>query len=146
MDRVNLLQEYFCTQDEGMGTAYERYALNKFLDDFIKRYKIESVIEVPANGVMGIPGLKSMLFAMAGCKAGERAFERYWSVLSKVRLQTGGEDVKEMGLEEGPMIGKILRSTFMAKINGEIKGKDAELATARALVSLAKEQLKEDRS
>lgn len=68
MDRVTMLQEYFCTLDEGMGTAYERYALNMFLEKLIERYKIESVIEVPANGVMGVPGLKSMLFGMAGCK------------------------------------------------------------------------------
>ncbi|MFH1721139.1 MAG: methyltransferase domain-containing protein [Candidatus Altiarchaeota archaeon] len=68
MDRVNLMQEYFCTLDEGMGTAYERYALNRFLNDLIERYKIEKVVEVPANGVMGVPGLKSMIFAMAGCE------------------------------------------------------------------------------
>ncbi|MFC2154825.1 class I SAM-dependent methyltransferase [Candidatus Altiarchaeota archaeon] len=67
MDRVNLLQEYFCTLDEGMGTAYERYALNRFLDELIDRLKIKSVVEVPANGVMGVPGLKSLIFAMAGC-------------------------------------------------------------------------------
>ena len=87
-----------------------------------------------------------VIIAMPGGKAGERAFERYWSVLSRVHLEIGGREIKSMGLEEGPMIGRILRSMLMAKINGEIEGKDAELALARELVSRAKEQLKEDRS
>ncbi len=85
-----------------------------------------------------------VIVAMRRSKAGERALERYWSVLSPVRLEIGGQEIKSMGLEEGPMIGKILGHLLMAKINGEIEGKDAELALARELVSRAKERLKED--
>ena len=68
MDRVDYLQEYFLDLEEGWGTAYERYALNRFLDKLIKRLDIKSVLELPANGVMGVPGIKSLIFALHGCE------------------------------------------------------------------------------
>lgn len=61
------LQDYLMLLDEGYGTAYERYALNRFLQKLIKRFKIKSVLEIPANGVMGVPGIKSLIFAKNGC-------------------------------------------------------------------------------
>lgn len=61
------LQSYFLLLDEGKGTAYERYALNKFLENLIDRLKIKSVLELPADGIMGYPGLKSLIFAKYGC-------------------------------------------------------------------------------
>ena len=61
------LQSHFLFLDEGKGTAYERYALNKFLSNLINRLNIKSVLELPANGIMGYPGLKSLIFAKYGC-------------------------------------------------------------------------------
>lgn len=61
------LQRYFLLLNEGKGTAYERYALNKFLEHLINRLNIKSVLELPANGIMGYPGLKSLIFAKYGC-------------------------------------------------------------------------------
>ena len=77
-------------------------------------------------------------------KSAARAFERYWSALSTVRLQISGEDVKEMGLEEGPMVGEVLRSVLGARINGKIKGRQAELTMACELVTQANERLKNE--
>lgn len=64
----DLLQSYFLQLDEGKGTAYERYALNEFLCKFVQRYPIRTVLELPANGVMGVPGVKSLALAAAGCE------------------------------------------------------------------------------
>jgi SAM-dependent methyltransferase len=61
------LQRYFLLLDEGMGTAYERYALNRFLEGVVKKMGVRSVLELPCNGVMGVPGVKSMVFAACGC-------------------------------------------------------------------------------
>jgi len=72
-----------------------------------------------------------------------RAFERYWSALSQVRLEISGEDVKEMGLEQGPMVGEILRSVLAARINGKIKDRQAELTMASELVTQAYKRLEE---
>lgn len=65
---TRVLQDYLMLLDEGYGTAYERYALNRFLEDIVKRFKIKSVLELPANGIMGVPGIKSIIFAKVGCK------------------------------------------------------------------------------
>jgi SAM-dependent methyltransferase len=67
-DIIKDLQNYYPLFDEGYGTEYERFALNKFLSQIGKKYDISTVLEMPANGVMGIPGLKSMIFAKMGCE------------------------------------------------------------------------------
>jgi SAM-dependent methyltransferase len=61
------LQNYYPIFDEGYGMEYERFALNKFVPSAVDKYNISTVLEMPANGVMGIPGLKSMIFAKKGC-------------------------------------------------------------------------------
>jgi len=61
------LQTYLFDLNEGLGTAYERYVLNRFVEKLVKRLKINSVLELPANGVMGVPGIKSLAFAKMGC-------------------------------------------------------------------------------
>ncbi|MBN2209506.1 MAG: CCA tRNA nucleotidyltransferase [Candidatus Coatesbacteria bacterium] len=77
-------------------------------------------------------------------KSAAGAFERYWSVLSKTRLEISGEDIKGMGIEQGPLVGEILRSVLAAKINEKIKGRQAELAMAQELVTQANERLKNE--
>lgn len=66
-DIIRDLQKYYPLFNEGYGTEYERFALNKFVLNTVNKYKISTVLEMPANGVMGIPGLKSMIFARVGC-------------------------------------------------------------------------------
>lgn len=66
-DIIRDLQKYYPVFSEGYGTEYERFALNKFILKTVDKYKISTVLEMPANGVMGIPGLKSMIFAKTGC-------------------------------------------------------------------------------
>lgn len=52
---------------EGYGTAYERYAFDRFAEELLRRYEISTVLELPADGIMGIPGLNSLIFAELGC-------------------------------------------------------------------------------
>jgi hypothetical protein len=68
MDASKALQKFFFAFDEGYGTAYERYAFDKFVTSMIDRYEITDVLEMPADGIMGIPGIKSMIFAKKGCE------------------------------------------------------------------------------
>ena len=67
-EEIKKLQKYFSTFDEGYGTEYERYALDRFVSQMIDKYDITKVLEMPANGVMGIPGIKSLIFAELGCE------------------------------------------------------------------------------
>jgi hypothetical protein len=61
------LQAHFAALGEGLGSAYERYALNTFLERLIDERRIATVAEWPANGVLGVPGLKSLVAKARGC-------------------------------------------------------------------------------
>jgi len=61
------LQKYLFAFDEGYGTAYERFAFDRFASALVERYEISEVLEMPADGIMGVPGLKSAVFAAKGC-------------------------------------------------------------------------------
>lgn len=66
-DSIKSIQQYYPLLCEGYGTEYERFALNKFAEKMVKKYDISTVLEMPANGVMGISGIKSLVFAKLGC-------------------------------------------------------------------------------
>jgi len=51
-----------------------------------------------------------------------------------VRLEISGEDLAELGLAESPQVGVVLDEVLRRKLNGELAGRDAELAAARELV------------
>jgi len=53
---------------EGLGSAYERYAVGRFLETVVGDLGARSVAEWPANGVLGVPGLKSLPLALLGCE------------------------------------------------------------------------------
>jgi len=52
-----------------------------------------------------------------------------------VSLEIGGSDLIAMGLSESPRIGDILGEVRRRKLNGELDGREAELAAARELAS-----------
>jgi hypothetical protein len=54
--------------EEGLGSAYERYAVGTLTENLAAELGAVSVAEWPANGVLGVPGLKSMPLAAAGCE------------------------------------------------------------------------------
>jgi len=66
-DAIKSIQQYYPLLHEGYGTEYERFAMNKFVAKMVKKYDISTVLEMPANGVMGISGIKSLMFARVGC-------------------------------------------------------------------------------
>ena len=73
------------------------------------------------------------LFALA---LEERAELRdYFDRLRDVRLEIGGADLLELGLAESPRIGEILGEIRKRKLNGELDGREAELAAARELAA-----------
>ena len=60
--------------------------------------------------------------------------ERYFGELRDVRLEISGADLAELGLGESPQVGVVLDEVLRRKLNGELAGRDAELAAARELV------------
>jgi tRNA nucleotidyltransferase (CCA-adding enzyme) len=77
-----------------------------------------------------------LLMAMAGGDDEVRArLTRYFEELRGVTLEITGADLAELGLGESPQVGAILDEVLRRKVNGELSGREAELAAARELIA-----------
>jgi tRNA nucleotidyltransferase (CCA-adding enzyme) len=77
------------------------------------------------------PDAALLALAMSDLSALRDYFER----LRNVRLEIGGHELAELGLAESPRVGEILAEIHRRKLNGELDGREDELAAARELVS-----------
>jgi|SRR5690554_799991 hypothetical protein len=59
-------RNYFHTEDEGLGSSYERVILNQLLTRICQKYEIQKVLEAPLFGFTGISGINSMNMAREG--------------------------------------------------------------------------------
>ncbi|HXV96151.1 MAG TPA: CBS domain-containing protein [Gaiellaceae bacterium] len=77
-----------------------------------------------------------ILLAMAGAGEEVRApLARYFRELRDVRLEISGADLAGLGLGESPQVGAVLDEVLRRKLNGELDGREAELAAARELIA-----------
>ena len=60
--------------------------------------------------------------------------ERYFRTLRDVRLDIDGTDLARLGLSESPRVGEILVELRRRKLNGELDGRESELAAAKELI------------
>jgi tRNA nucleotidyltransferase (CCA-adding enzyme) len=58
----------------------------------------------------------------------------YFERLRGIRLEITGNDIAELGLAESPRVGEIINELRRRKLNGELDGRESELAAARELV------------
>lgn len=63
---------------------------------------------------------------------GAEWLDRYLTTWRKVELEIDGDDLIAAGVEQGPAIGRGLRAARLQKLEGEIGGRDEELAAALA--------------
>jgi tRNA nucleotidyltransferase (CCA-adding enzyme) len=61
---------------------------------------------------------------------GAEWLDRYVGEWSQVELEIGGEDLIAAGVPPGPPLGRGLRAALRAKLDGEVSGRDQELAVA----------------
>jgi tRNA nucleotidyltransferase (CCA-adding enzyme) len=61
----------------------------------------------------------------------------YFRRLRKVSLEISGADLAELGLAESPRVGEILDELRRRKLNGQLDGRESELAAARELIDTA---------
>ena len=54
--------------DEGIGTVYERLVIDAYFRGLADKYGYKSMLEFPADGVTGVPGINSLEFARKGVK------------------------------------------------------------------------------
>jgi tRNA nucleotidyltransferase (CCA-adding enzyme) len=72
------------------------------------------------------------LFALALEDSPE--LDDYFRRLRNVQLEVSGADLAELGLGESPEVGEILGELRRRKLNGELDGRESELAAARELI------------
>jgi hypothetical protein len=72
---------------------------------------------------------------MALALADTPALREYFERLRDVRLEVDGTDLAGLGLEESPRVGEVLAELRRRKLNGELDGRDSELAAARELIA-----------
>ena len=60
---------------------------------------------------------------------------RYFTDFRQVGLEIDGDDLAELGLRESPRVGAILEELLRRKLNGELDGRESEIAAARELIS-----------
>jgi hypothetical protein len=78
--------------------------------------------------------------ALLAAAAGSAAARIYLDHLRGVRLSIDGSVLREeLGLQESPRVGEVLRELLRRKRNGELETRAAELAAARELVARAGE-------
>ena len=65
------------------------------------------------------------------------ALRDYFLRFRKVELEIGGDDLVELGLEESPRVGDVLAELRRRKLNGELDGRESELAAAKELFEAA---------
>jgi tRNA nucleotidyltransferase (CCA-adding enzyme) len=73
------------------------------------------------------------LFALA--LADLEPLHAYFSRLRRVRLEISGADLAELGVGESPRVGEILGELRRRKLNGQLDGRESELAAARELIA-----------
>jgi tRNA nucleotidyltransferase (CCA-adding enzyme) len=73
------------------------------------------------------------LFALA--LADVPALEDYFERLRRIQLEISGSDLAELGVRESPRVGEILTELRRRKLNGQLDGRESELAAARELIS-----------
>ena len=72
------------------------------------------------------------LFALA--LADLPPLHEYFERLRGVRLEVSGADLAELGLAESPRVGEVLAELRRRKLNGELDGRESELAAAKELI------------
>ena len=63
------------------------------------------------------------------------ALRSWFGRLRDVRLEVTGRDLADLGLGESPRVGEVLAELRRRKLNGELDGRESELAAARALIA-----------
>ncbi|MDQ3777865.1 MAG: hypothetical protein M3310_03220, partial [Actinomycetota bacterium] len=75
------------------------------------------------------------VFALALDAAPE--LEEYFGSLRNVRLEVSGADLAALGMGESPEVGEVLAELRRRKLNGQLDGRESELAAARELIGRA---------
>jgi tRNA nucleotidyltransferase (CCA-adding enzyme) len=80
--------------------------------------------------------VEAIVFALAGLEPGpaESRLKRYLSDIRHRTLSVTGADLLALGMKKGPAVGRLLERLREMRVEGIIKGREAELEYARRLL------------
>jgi tRNA nucleotidyltransferase (CCA-adding enzyme) len=81
-------------------------------------------------------GTEALLYLMLMQKDKKRAagIKRYLDELKHIKIEITGDDLKEMGIKEGPEYSKILSAVMKAKLDGRAETREEQLEFASTFV------------
>lgn len=80
-----------------------------------------------------LPGLLALVAANPGETGLRSRVLLFLEELADVEISIDGHDLKGLGIDAGPEMGRILRAVRRAKLDGEITSREEELALARTM-------------
>ncbi len=78
-----------------------------------------------------VPGALLVTIAALGGPSAASAVRRFVETSRHVAISTSGEDLRGLGLEPGPLFGRIQARLKTARLDGEVHDRDSELALVR---------------
>ncbi|MFW6008175.1 MAG: hypothetical protein ACOCP8_02815 [archaeon] len=91
--------EDYINYNEGKGTIYDRYVINQFLMQIIKKYNIKKILECFPKGIHGIPGITSFYLSKKNLsvflKDNNKELKKYKKIWKYL-----GSDFKRVKLKE----------------------------------------------
>lgn len=89
---LHFWENYFSEPDEGLGSTYERFVINKVLLKVIKHFSVKNVLEAPSFGFTGLSGINSVILAQNNCQVAlmdhdQNRLEKIEEVWNKLNLR-----------------------------------------------------------
>ena len=83
--------------------------------------------------------VEELLYQMAKNRSSEvkRCISLYFTKLSGVHPQIGGEDLKRLGVEPGPRFRELLDAVLSARLNGRVVSREEELELVKELIGVS---------
>ncbi len=99
----------------------------------VERLRVEALAPADVAALADALAPDAPLLALA--REDRPELRDYFTRLRAVRLEIGGAELAELGLEESPRVGEVLDELRRRKLNGELDGRESELEAARELLA-----------
>lgn len=108
----------------------------------IKR-RLKQSAEVPNSQIHSwFSGLSLEMLSYLAARASSEQVRRFVSLyLTRLRMiapALNGEDLRELGLEPGPLFRRMKERLLQARLNGEVSSRDEEVALVLSLTKLSR--------
>lgn len=118
--------------DAMLAVATRASAVSRSLDDRrgMRDSRLRGLLDALPPEALGY------LYAV-GAEEARARMVRYGTVVSRVRLEVNGDDLRAMGADPGPEYSAILARVLADRLDGKVEGRESELADLRRIAERA---------